>query len=104
MLVALAESLKDLIDYIGGSQYIMSLINPLEFLTSVEENSVREAAIDSIKKILATVRVKDHEQHLKVMLNKMMSSDWFTSKIACICLSPYIYKSCTPPFQTEIIG
>jgi serine/threonine-protein phosphatase 2A regulatory subunit A len=103
VLAALADSLKDMVDYIGGSQYIMSIVTPLEFLTSIEETTVREAAIESIKKILSGVKIKDHEPQIKIMLNKMMSSDWYTSKISCVCLSAPIYKNASPSLQLEIL-
>jgi serine/threonine-protein phosphatase 2A regulatory subunit A len=103
VLAALADSLKDMVDYIGGSQYIMSIVTPLEYLTSIEETTVRETAIESIKKILNGVKIKDHEPQIKIMLNKMMSSDWFTSKISCVCLSAPIYKNASPSLQLEIL-
>jgi len=81
----------------------MSLIQPLEHLTSVEENTVRDVAIDSIKKILNPTRIRDNEQPIKSMINKMMSMEWYTSKIACVCLIPYIFKYVSQPFQTELL-
>ncbi len=103
VLAALADSLKDMVDYIGGSQYIMSIVTPLEFLTSIEETTVRETAIESIKKILNGVKIKDHEPQIKIMLNKMMGSDWYTSKISCVSLSAPIYKNASPSLQLEIL-
>lgn len=103
MLIIWADSLKDLADHIGGSQYIMTLIQPLEYLASVEENTVRETAIESIKKILNPSRIKENEQLIKVMLTKMMSSELFYSKIACVCLTPYIYKFVSQQLQTELL-
>ena len=104
VLIALAESLKDLVDYIGGAQYIMSLLSPLESLASADETTVRDSAIESIKKILIPLRLKDFESLLKTMLGKMMASESYTSKISCLCICPHIYKNLNAAQQLEIIN
>jgi len=42
VLIILAETLGNFIDYVGGPLNLMSLIRALEQLTIVEENSVRD--------------------------------------------------------------
>lgn len=42
VLLALAESLGDFLQYIGGPVHTVHLLKPLEKLCSVEENTVRD--------------------------------------------------------------
>jgi serine/threonine-protein phosphatase 2A regulatory subunit A len=42
ILIALADSLSNFIDYVGGPAHCLHLMKPLEKLCQVEETTVRE--------------------------------------------------------------
>ena len=50
-LIKLAEQILNLNELIDGKEYSHLLISPLELLSSMEENSVREKAVDCLIKI-----------------------------------------------------
>lgn len=52
ILVTLATTLGNLVEQVGGAAYAHELLIPLELLCSVDELSVADAAIHSIKKIV----------------------------------------------------
>ena len=42
VLIVLAESLGGFLEHVGGPQYAVHIMNPLENLSTVEESAVRE--------------------------------------------------------------
>ena len=60
ILLQLATTLDgQFLDYIGGPLFAPHLFKPLERLCEVEEATVRERAIKSIKDIFGIVNIKD---------------------------------------------
>lgn len=55
VLVALADELGKLQRQVGGNSNVHLLLPLLESLASVEENSVREKAIESLKSLIPLV-------------------------------------------------
>ena len=49
-------------------------------------------ATEGVKKLFNTIRVKDFEDNIMAMLQRLMNGD-FTSKIAAISLFPHVYAS-----------
>ncbi len=47
--MTLAEEMGKLADCVGGSDFVQELLSPLELLSSMEEASIREKAVDSIR-------------------------------------------------------
>ena len=45
VLIAIAEALGELANYVGGPKHLHTLLVPLELLSMVEDNSVRETVI-----------------------------------------------------------
>lgn len=94
ILIALAESLSNFIDFVGGPAHCLHVMKPLEKLCQVEETTVREKVIlfsinlpkatEGIKKILTMVKIKDIEGHVVEMVKRLMASEGYTSKFAGI--------------------
>lgn len=95
VLLALAETLGNFVDYVGGANHAIHIIGPLERLCQVEETAVREKvksidifvyinqwlkATEGIKKIISIIKVKDIESKLVEMIKRMMSGEGYTSK------------------------
>jgi serine/threonine-protein phosphatase 2A regulatory subunit A len=65
VLIALAETLDGkFLDYVGGPLFAPHLFKPLEKLCEVEESTVRDKAVQSIKHIFSLVSVKDMKQQI----------------------------------------
>jgi serine/threonine-protein phosphatase 2A regulatory subunit A len=112
VLILLAETLGNFIDHVGGPSYSMSLIRPLEQLTIVEENSVRDKviflytvkAIESIKKVLRFTDVEESEGEVIGIIKRLTADKWYTTKIAAVTLIPFIFPQVTSRSQEELIS
>jgi len=92
ILLVLAEQLNgNFLDYVGGHLYAPHLFKPLERLCEIEETTVRDKAIDSIKHIFSMVNVKEMKQSVIQMVERLMNGETYTSKLAAIRLFPVIY-------------
>ena len=56
-----------------------------------------------MKKILASIRIKEFENCIMSMLQRLISADFYTSKLAAIQLVPVVYPHFTAPSQTELM-
>ena len=60
-------------------------------------------ATEGVKKLFNAIRVKDFEDGIMAMLQRLMNGD-FTSKIAAISLFPHVYASFRVSSQQEIMN
>jgi len=100
----LSETLGSFLDYAGGPQHAEHVLRPLEKLCAIEESTVREKATESVKKILAMVRIKDFEVSIMGMLSNLMNGDCYSSKFAAIQLIPCVYTHFSSANQQEIMN
>lgn len=91
VLVHFSEQVGNLLDLVGGPAHAEHILRILERLCVVEEISVREKATESIKKILASVRIKDFEKSIMEMMQRLMKNQSNTTKYAAIHLIPFVY-------------
>ena len=61
-----------------------------------EAARLRNQATESIKKILASVRIKDFETSIMALMQRLMSSDTITTKYTAIHLIPFVYTYFMP--------
>ncbi len=100
VLLALAEILNNtFLDYIGGQSQGLHLIKILEKLCSLDESTVRDKATESIKKILACLRLKDIEPQVMEIIKRLMNGENYQSKFAATQLIPCVYASLSPGSQ-----
>mmetsp|Transcript_11423 Transcript_11423/g.12707 ORF Transcript_11423/g.12707 Transcript_11423/m.12707 type:complete len:607 (-) Transcript_11423:318-2138(-) len=88
VLAAIAMSLGKLIPYVGGSQYIHTLLPPLELLLAVEENYVRENAQKSAEQIANALPGENFHKEYAAMVTRLATKEWFTARVsACALIS-----------------
>lgn len=58
-----------------------------------------EQATESIKKILAVVKIRDIEAQLLEMIKRLMNGESYTSKFAAINIIPVIFPSVSASSQ-----
>jgi len=105
VLLVLSETLNgSFLDNVGGPLFAPHLFKPLERLCEVEETTVREKAVDSIKDILALVNIKDLRQQIIQMIERLMNGETYTSKLAAIHFFPVIYPHLSQSHQKDIIN
>jgi len=103
VLMALAQVLGDFLDKVGGPAHTMSLLQPLESLCAVEEAAARDQATEGIKKILASIKVKDFEGDVMSMIQRLMSGENFTSKFTGTQLIPHLFQHVSSQNQAELM-
>lgn len=103
VLVAIAGKLGDLSSCIGSSQYLASLLPPLNTLAMNEENLVREKAVQSLNTIAGKLEVKEIEEQYLPMLNSLATNDWYSARIASCSLFSTIYSKMPEDQQAELI-
>lgn len=92
VLLAMAESVGQLIDHVGGPDHIHQLLAPLEALTACEEGAVRDRAVESIQKITKTMPKDSLEDHFVPFLQRLAVRDWFTTRMSATALFHHIYR------------
>lgn len=92
VLCAIAEKLGELIQYVGGDEYLYRLLNPLEMLVCVEEVQVRETAIHSIEAIISQMSVEHVTKYFVPFLERLSAKDGFISRISASCLHHVVYN------------
>lgn len=89
-------------DYVGGPEHVHCLLNPLEFISSIEEPTIRETAISSAKKISENQSPEFFTKQVYEMLRRLVMWDNYTSKISGISLIPICYKNVTPEMHAGL--
>lgn len=56
-------------------------------------------ATESVKKILATIRIRDFEMSIMGMIKRLMEGECFTSKFAAVQLFPCVFSNVSPASQ-----
>ena len=60
-------------------------------------------ATESVKKILASIRIRDFEMSIMGMIQRLMEGECFTSKFAAVQLFPCVFSHMSPANQQEIM-
>lgn len=104
VLMVLAGVLNgSFLEYVGGPLFAPHLFKPLERLCELEETTVREKAVESIKNIFTLVNIKDLKQQIIQMIERLMNGETYASKLAAIQLFPVIYPHLQTSHQKDII-
>lgn len=80
VLMRLAIQLGNFIPFIGGPTNAHMVLSILEKLASVEENLVRESAVDSLKMLANGLDSEIVQEKFVPLVLKLGNSEWFTSK------------------------
>ncbi|KAH8258979.1 hypothetical protein KR038_000981 [Drosophila bunnanda] len=102
VLLALADQLGNFTSLVGGPEFAMYLIPPLESLATVEETVVRDKAVESLRTVAAEHSAQDLEIHVVPTLQRLVSGDWFTSRTSACGLFSVCYPRVTQPVKAEL--
>jgi len=97
VLLAYAKSLGNMIDVVGGPDFAHILLQPLEFLLTVEENTVREAASNSAQTVSELLPPAAFVSEYADMLGRLALKEWFTARISATGLIAAAY----PKFKDD---
>jgi len=82
VLSVLAEELGNFVEHVGGPDFAVSLLPPLEQLACTEETVVRSKAVDSLVKIARQMSPEAVAESFVPVVRKLAKGDWFTSRIS----------------------
>lgn len=89
-------------DLVGGPEYAMYLIPPLESLANVEETVVRDKAVESLRIVAAQHSAADLEAHVVPTLQTLVSGDWFTSRTSACALFSVCYPRVSQAVKADL--
>ena len=91
-LIQLSHQIVQLNDYMGGEDHIHLLLTPLEFISSIEEPTIREAAVKAVKELAAPQNQAFYEEHFYLMVSRLVLWENYTSKISGAALIPICFE------------
>ncbi|CAM9191834.1 unnamed protein product [Ascophyllum nodosum] len=91
VLLCMAEQIGKLTANVGGKQHAYELLIPLEQLVAVEENTVREKALDSVQTVARCLSPEQLTSQLVPLLSRLTMKEWFTARMSACCLAAPTY-------------
>jgi len=77
VLQIIAENIGHLVNSMGEAQYVYILLGPLEFLSTVEESGIRDAAVKSVETVVKSMPDTHIVDHYFPFIIKLASKDWY---------------------------
>ncbi|EGR34834.1 hypothetical protein IMG5_000620 [Ichthyophthirius multifiliis] len=102
VLTVLVEVLSNFLDFVGGAQHASILFAPMEALCKSDEQSVREKASSSIKKLIQLIDIKKNEDMLMNLIKRLKDSDQYFAKAPACDIIPSFYASISSQSQQEL--
>lgn len=103
ILVQLGETLKGFVPLIGGPAHAVAVLKILENLACFEEQPIRSKAVDSMKTILSTLKMRDFEGELVQIIKRLVAAEGYASKFSAIQLIPHIHSSLSSNAGSELL-
>ncbi|EQC32346.1 hypothetical protein SDRG_10093 [Saprolegnia diclina VS20] len=104
ILLALAQELGEFVELVGGALNAYHLLFLLETLVAVDEAAVRDMACKSMVKVVQQMSPEHITEHFVAVLRRLVTRDWYTSRIAACSLFQVGYNALTPAIQAEMRG
>lgn len=86
VLQIISEMLGQLREFVGGKEFVYTLLEPLECLAAVEEGRVRESAIASVKLVVDSLPDQHLKEYFVPFIGRLVRKDWFTSRTSAVSL------------------
>ncbi|KAH9155114.1 hypothetical protein AeRB84_002894 [Aphanomyces euteiches] len=102
ILLALAQELGEFVELVGGTLNAYHLLFLLEALVAVDEASVRDTACKSMCKVVKQMSPEHIAEHFVAVLRRLVTRDWYTSRIAACGLFQVGYDQLPAGIQAEM--
>lgn len=99
---SLARQLAEFTDLIGGPQHIVLLLPLLEKLAGQEEVVVRDAAAESLAKLVTLMPKPDVTAKFIPTLQRLATGDWFTNRVSACAIFDSLYKVVPEATQADL--
>lgn len=90
-----------LLDLVPKTQ-VQDLLPPLEQLAMVEDNAIREKAVEGFLRLVALVEPEYIETSFLALVKRLSSNEYFTPKISATALFPAIYSNVSDASKREL--
>lgn len=98
----IAKALGDFTELVGGSAHVACLLPLLEKLCGEEETTVRDAAVESLVKLVPKLPRADVAAKFVPLLKRLANGDWFTTRVSATGLFTVCYPLVSEALQTEL--
>ncbi|XP_020798387.1 serine/threonine-protein phosphatase PP2A 65 kDa regulatory subunit-like [Drosophila serrata] len=102
VLLVLADQLGKFTSFVGGPEFAMYLIPPLESLATIEESVVRDMAVESLRNVANEHSPLDLEIHVVPTLQRLASDDWFPGRLSACSLFSVCYPRLPQPVKESL--
>jgi hypothetical protein len=102
-LIELSKILASFIECIGGKSHALKILKILEILLVLDEQSVRNEALNSYKLILLQINPAEIENEIFDLIQRLLAKEYSTHKIPAINLIPAIYPFLSQSNKSIII-
>ncbi|ESO06248.1 hypothetical protein HELRODRAFT_64110 [Helobdella robusta] len=102
LLAVLAETLGDMVAYVGGVDHVSCLLEPLEKLASNENNEIRVRAISSLNKLMRYHTQKELESLYMPMFRRFLASQSIVAKLSACQMVLKLYERSTGSMKKEM--
>ena len=92
MELLIPDIFNNLLHFIGGPKHIDSLLEPLESLSTREEPTIREKALEIMKSLVITADIRRVEESIMKIAINLLHGEWFTSKNSGLKLAIFLYS------------
>lgn len=103
VLIAMAEVVPTLFDLVGGKNFAYLLLEVLEKLSGIEDNSVCNAAVKGFLLVVSKLDCSKIEIMLLEQINRMNSSEWLNSRLALCSILPNICADMSSEGQSLVL-
>lgn len=90
-MIELAQILSSFLEFIGGKSHALKILKILEILLVLDEQSVRNEALNSYKLILLQINPSEIENEIFDLIQRLLGKEYSTHKIPAINLLPAVY-------------
>ncbi|KAJ6242248.1 protein phosphatase 2 (formerly 2a) [Anaeramoeba flamelloides] len=102
ILITLAKELGDFEIYVGGTEYVTTLLPTLISLSSFEETSLRVQVITSIEKLTKNFTPLQFEKIVFPYFQKLAKKKWFTTRSSACGLLSILYSQLDETHKAQL--
>ncbi|KAJ3432388.1 protein phosphatase 2 (formerly 2a) regulatory subunit a beta isoform-related [Anaeramoeba flamelloides] len=102
ILITLAKELGDFEIYVGGTEYVTTLLPTLISLSSFEETSLRVQVISSIEKLTKNFSPLQFEKIVFPYFQKLAKKKWFTTRSSACGLLSILYSQLVETHKAQL--
>lgn len=93
----------DFVDHVGGPQYAHEILPILQSLATVDEKSVRDAAVASFTSIMKQLPQHQVDTACAQSVRDLSQKEWSTARTAACAIIPSLIQCCSESVQRDML-